>query len=236
MTDTPDHWIIIAIVAVIILSGFGFIRLIRACDAANDIDWGGRWINRLDGLNRLFCRHFHRLQYETLKIPDKGGVIMVSNHVSGLDPLLLIAASKRPLRFMIAKSEYDRFGLTWLFRAVGCIPVARDRRVEGAFRSAVRALEAGEVLAMFPHGRIQLDSEPPIKLKAGAVKLAQMAGCPIYPVRIEGVLGKGMVILAPFLPSRARLYSLPPITCDQDETEQCLAKVANSISSPVVRG
>ena len=100
---------------------------IRTCEAANGADWGSRWLNRLDGLNRILCRRVHRLKHEPLKLPVSGGVLVASNHVSGLDPLLLIAASPRPLRFLIAREQYQRWWLRWLFRAVGCIPVERTR-------------------------------------------------------------------------------------------------------------
>ena len=40
---------------------------LRKCEAANVADWGNRWINRLDGLNRLFCRHFHRLGRQSIE-------------------------------------------------------------------------------------------------------------------------------------------------------------------------
>jgi len=74
----------------------------------------------------------------------------VSNHVSGLDPLLLIAATRRPLRFVIAREEYERWGLRWLLHAVGCIPIARGRNPRSALSAARAALEAGEVVALFP--------------------------------------------------------------------------------------
>src|SRR5688500_11612253 len=102
-------------------------RLMRRLERANKADWGNKWLNRLDGLNRIFCRRFHRLRHGKLSLPEEGGALLASNHVSGLVPLLLIAASRRPLRFMIAREEYERWWLKWLLRAVGCIPVERSR-------------------------------------------------------------------------------------------------------------
>ncbi|MES9927954.1 MAG: 1-acyl-sn-glycerol-3-phosphate acyltransferase, partial [Candidatus Thiodiazotropha sp. 6PDIVS] len=68
----------------------------RRCNAANQADWGSIGLNRLDGLNRLFCRYYHRLQPQVLPLPEQGGAVVVSNHISGLDPLLMIASSNRP--------------------------------------------------------------------------------------------------------------------------------------------
>lgn len=197
-------------------------RLVRHSEA----DWGGRWLNCLDGLNRLFCRHYHRLKVDPLPLPETGPALVVANHISGLDPLLLIAASRRPLRFIIASEQYHRFGLRWLFKAVGCIPVDRKGRPERAFRAALRALEQGEVVALFPHGAIHLDSHPPRPLKPGFVRMAQLADCPVYPVRIEGVRGAGLVVASAFMRSRARLTGYPPVVCNGYPESDCIASVA----------
>ncbi|MCL5801755.1 MAG: 1-acyl-sn-glycerol-3-phosphate acyltransferase [Gammaproteobacteria bacterium] len=206
------------------LLGWLWLRFLRACEAANQADWGGRWLNRLDGLNRLFCRHFHRLHYTPVPLPPQGGALVASNHVSGLDPLLLIAAARRPLRFIIAQEEYQRFGLNWLYRAIGCIPVERDRQPELALRQALRALQKGEVVAIFPHGRIHLDSDPPRKLKGGVASLAQLTGSPVYPVRLEGIRGQGHVFKAVVQRSHARLTAYPALFCT--DYEACLTELA----------
>lgn len=179
---------------------------LRACRA----DWGSRWCNCLDGLVRIFCRRFHGLHGDAIALPEHGGALLVANHVSGLDPLLLVAATRRPLRFMIAVEEYERFGLNWLFRAIGCIPVDRSGRPEQSFRAAVRALKTGEVVALFPHGKIHLDSEPHHSIKPGVQKLALLANVPIYPARLTGIAGAGRVIGAVYRRSRAAVTAYTP--------------------------
>jgi 1-acyl-sn-glycerol-3-phosphate acyltransferase len=185
-------------------------RLYRLLRAANFTEWGGSWLNLLDGLNRLFCRYYHRLQPFDLPIPSEGPAVVIANHVSGLDPLLLIAASRRPLRFLIAREQYERLGLNRLFRAVGCIPVDRQGRPERALREALKSLRQGEVVALFPYGRIHLPSERGLKLKPGALFLARRSAAPLIPVRIEGVSGIGRVISAVFIRSRASLSAGVP--------------------------
>ncbi len=196
---------------------------------ASEADWGRAWRNVIDGLVRLFCRHFHRLEYRPIPLPEAGPALVASNHVSGLDPLLLITASKRPLRFLIAEEEYRRFGFTWLFRAAGCIPVDRSRRPDIALLQARRALERGEVIALFPHGRIHLDSDPPRRLKGGVVKLAQWHDCPICPVRLDGIRGEGRTVSAVVMRSRARLRSFPPVDCSMLSPDECLERVREVI-------
>ncbi len=223
--------LVVALVAAAILLAYLWRRLTRACDAAQVADWGRPWLNRLDGLNRMFCHRFHRLRHDTLPLPASGPVLVASNHVSGLDPLLLIAASPRPLRFLIAREEYDRWWLRWLFRAIGCIPVERTRNPRAALVVARAALERGEVVALFPHGRIHLDHHAPTPLKRGIALLAQMTGAPIYPVRVDGVRGQGLTVAAVFLPSRAQVRSFEPLHCHGRPTEHCLEKLWDMLAA-----
>jgi 1-acyl-sn-glycerol-3-phosphate acyltransferase len=210
-------------------------RLMRACEAANGADWGSRWLNRLDGLNRMLCYRWHRLQHDPLPLPESGGALVASNHISGLDPLLLIAASSRPLRFLIAREQYDRWWLRWLFRAVGCIPVERARDPRAALYQARRALEAGEVVALFPHGRIHLDHHDPTPLKRGIALLAQMTGVPVFPARVEGVRGQGLTIAAAFIPGHAQVRCFPPLHCDGNPVDTCLEKLWDILAAPAHR-
>ena len=198
---------------------------------AANADWGGPHVNWLDGWTRILCRSLHGLGKQQIDLPENGPAIVVANHISGLDPLLLIAASKRPLRFLIAREEYQRFGLQWLFRAAGCIPVDREGRPEKSLRQALKALQQGEVIAIFPHGKIHLDSDPPRKLKAGFARLAAWSDAAIYPVRIDGVTAAGKVLIAPLVPSRVRLTRHKPIYCQTEQLDICLEQVRLAIEA-----
>ncbi len=221
---------LLIIVSAAVALWLGWRRAVKKCDTASVADWGSRWLNRLDGLNRLFCRHFHRLRHDRLSLPARGPALLVSNHVSGLDPLVLIAASNRPLRFLIAREEYDRWWLKWLFRAIGCIPVERSRNPQASYAAARRALEAGEVVALFPHGRIHLDRHPPAPLKRGVALLARETDAPIVAVRLDGVRGEGRTVSAVFLRSRVRLRHHVPLHHAGDEAEALLEKIARLLA------
>lgn len=216
MTTDVILWSLIVVILVA-----AWLYLLRICDSAHGADWGNRWLNRIDGLIRIYARRYHRLKAQPLELPEQGPAIVVANHVSGLDPLLLIAASPRPLRFIIASEEYHRFGLTWLFRAGKCIPVDRQGRPERAFRAALTALQQGEVVALFPQGRIYRDSEAPHHLKPGATRLAQMTGAAIYPHRLEGIAGEGSVLTSLWKRSHACLTAYPPLVCEPAAGKQC---------------
>ena len=215
--------IIILIVFIILIA------LMKLGESANEVDWGHPWLNRIDGLNRILCYRFHRLQHNEVPLPATGGVLLACNHVSGLDPLLMIAACKRPLRFLIAREEYERFGLHWLLKGVGCIPVDRTGRPEQALREALRVLKQGEVVALFPHGHIHLDTDPPRRLKGGVIWLAQQSGAPIIPMRLNGVGGEGHTVLAVFMPSHATLQAYAALSCESEDPEDCLQQIASYI-------
>ena len=199
--------------------------------SANETDWGRPWLNVVDGLNRLFCRRFHRFDHDPVPLPGEGAVLLVANHVSGLDPLLMIAACRRPVRFMIAVEQYNRLGLRWFFKAIGCIPVDRDKRPERAFRAALRALADGEVVALFPQGAIHHGHMPPRRLKGGVARLAALSGAPVYPVKVSGIRGQGHTLLAVLWRSRARLDSFPPVDCAQLDAAACLDALSMLLQS-----
>jgi 1-acyl-sn-glycerol-3-phosphate acyltransferase len=205
---------------------------VRALDRAHVADWGGYGINLLDGLNRAFCRRFHRLVVEPIRLPAQGGALIVSNHTSGLDPLLIVAACSRPVRFLIAQEEYDRWWLRWFFRWIGCIPVDRSARGARAFYSARDELERGEVLCLFPQARIRKPGEPPLPLNRGFLVLAEAAAVPVVPVRISGIAGAGMTLSAVLRRSRARLESGMPESLPGRDAEAVLERIDGFLQPP----
>ncbi len=208
------------IIIAILIALFWWTR--RIILEANKTDWHVRWLNYLEGLNQLFCKYYHRLEYsKPIDLPKNGPAIVVSNHLSGIDGNLLIAASRRQLRFLIAREEYERFGLQWLFRAIGCIPVDRSHHAEIALRTALAALKAGEVIAIFPQSTFVLPGTSR-RLKRGSIWLAQQTNCPIYPVHLSGIKGAGHVVRGVLLRSKAKLVTYPPLNLDDENHLQYL--------------
>lgn len=171
----------------------------------NDVDWGHPVANVLDGWFRLYCKKFHRLGNQHFKAPKDQKLILVANHLSAIDPFILIAATDRPIRFMIAKEEYQKPVLNWMFKVAGCIPVDRGGRVDGAFRSAIRAVNAGELVALFPQGGIHSEETPRAKIKLGIIRLCKMSNSSILPVRIRGISAPGTMIACLYKRSRIEL-------------------------------
>lgn len=202
----------------------------RASGRAQRIDWGHPLVNRLDGFNRLFCRWVHGLRGDTLPLPERGGGIVVANHISGLDPLLMVASSSRPLRFLVAREQYERPWFRWLFRMMGCIPVERAARPQAALLAAREALLAGEVIALFPHGTIVSRRKGRPRVKRGAAWLARQVDVPIFPVYISGVTAAGLTALAILVPGRARLRARATIDPHGCEEAELTARIEEAIA------
>ncbi|MDH5369330.1 MAG: 1-acyl-sn-glycerol-3-phosphate acyltransferase [Gammaproteobacteria bacterium] len=210
--------ILICLLAAIVL--FIFIGLKN-----NVADWEHFIVNVVDGWIRIYCRYYHHFIYQPIPVSNNNPALLACNHLSGLDPFLIVAACRRPIRFMIAKEEYERFGLRWLFRLAGCIPVERSGRVETAFRAALTSLHNGEVVALFPEGGINRTGRPLRKLKAGIIKLAKKSNVPITALRVEGMRSQGHTVWPLFLPSQCRLYVLPELDCVNKTDEQGLIQL-----------
>ena len=138
---------------------------------------------------RLIVRGIVRLRIEghLTKVPREGPLIVVANHVSSADPVLIGAflgpAINRPLNWL-GKRELMEFGPAgWAFRRAGIHPVDRDAADLEAFRTAMRILEAGQVLAIFPEGTRSRDGalQP---VREGAGMLALRSGATVLPVAV----------------------------------------------------
>lgn len=215
---------LLLISSVLFLTSLAYVGL-----RANGADWGATRSNILDGLLRLFCRRYHRLQYQAIPLPDEGPAIIASNHISGLDPFLIFTSCNRPVHFMIADSQYYRFGMTWLFKLAGCIPVDMNGRSDAAIRAALTALQEGKVVALFPQGGIHREHEPRTRLKRGVHKLAELSGAPVFPVYISNVRGAGFVARSVILRGTACLESFAPIECAAMDHHHCLSELAKHL-------
>lgn len=140
--------------------------------------------------------HVCRLVITRRSVPSgrlpEGPVIVVANHTSVADGVLLALVGRRlgrSLRMMATGGVFRAAVLGPLLRVLGFIPVLRGTTsAAGALDAAADALAAGEAVALFPEGRITRDpARWPERSKTGAVRLALRTGAPIVPVAMVGV-------------------------------------------------
>ena len=138
----------------------------------------------------------------TEHLPTDGPVVVVANHVSFFDSILLMFSLPRPVAF-IGKAEYTDNPITnWLFCGAGMIPVRRGDPgdLPHVFEEVAEVLRRGEVIGVFPEGTRSRDGKLH-RGHVGAAHLALTAGAPIVPVGIVGtdrLLPTGSWIVRPF--------------------------------------
>src|SRR5438067_4925558 len=133
----------------LILAGIvAAVTLARAwCSGQRLIDYLGI------GLVYLYARLWHRWSSDRLApLAPKGPAILVSNHTCSADPSFLTAGCGRVLSFLIAREYYDIPFLRRLLDYMGCVPVVRAGCDVAAVRTALRRLEEGRVVCVFPEG------------------------------------------------------------------------------------
>lgn len=171
------------------------------------------------------------------RIPITGPVIFVANHTSALDPLVLQAASRRRLvRFMMAKEYYEMWPFRYLYKSLGVIPVNRTGNDTASIRAALRALKDGEVIGMFPEGKISLDGRLQ-ETRAGVALLALTSGATVVPAYIRGTfVHNGMVNdflrrarLTAFFGGPIRFDDFAGREKDSDVREQAAKRIIDAI-------
>ena len=125
-------------------------------------------------------------------IPSEGAAILVCNHVSFIDPVLLMAASPRPIRFIMDHEIFKLPLLGWFFRLAKAIPIAPqkvDAKIyEQAFARAREVLDDGDLLCIFPEGAVSRDGQLS-EFKGGVMRLLESNPVPVVPLALQNLWG-----------------------------------------------
>ena len=132
-----------------------------------------------------FAILFRYRGYHAGRVPAKGGFVLAGNHQSFLDPVLLGLGLRRQVGFVARSTLFANPLFGALIRALGAVPIERDRGDMGALRSVKDALASGTALVMFPEGTRTRDGSVG-RCKAGAAIAARAARAPIVFAAIDG--------------------------------------------------
>jgi 1-acyl-sn-glycerol-3-phosphate acyltransferase len=118
-------------------------------------------------------------------IPAAGGVLVVSNHQSHLDPILAGLGCDRRMNYVARDTLFGFTPFRWLINSLDAIPIDREGIGLGGIKESLRRLKAGEMLVIFPEGTRTKDGSVG-ELKPGFLALARRSKVPILPMAIDG--------------------------------------------------
>ncbi|MEE3508666.1 MULTISPECIES: MFS transporter [unclassified Pseudomonas] len=141
----------------------------------------------------LLGHSMYRVEHRNLElIPDEGAALLVCNHVSFVDALLIGGAVRRPIRFVMYYKIYNLPVLNFIFRTAGTIPIAgrnEDLAIyDQAFKKIAEYLKNGELVCIFPEGKLTADGEIN-EFKGGLSRILQDTPVPVIPLALQGLWG-----------------------------------------------
>jgi len=145
-------------------------------------------MNLLETGLRTTAKWHYRLTVRGVEnIPAKGGVLLLPNHVSYVDAIILSLALPRRIRFVSDEAFFNKPVLGWILRHFGGIPIS-PRHARQAIQATAEALTAGDVVCLFPEGQLTRNGELN-ELRGGFQLIARQADCQIVVVRMDGLWG-----------------------------------------------
>jgi len=141
----------------------------------------------------LLLHTIYRMKTQGLEhIPEKGPCVLVCNHVSFVDAVVIGALVTRPVRFVMDHRIYNAPLLSWVFRTVGAIPIAPAHEdaalLEQSYGAIATKLRNGEVVCIFPEGKLTQDGEINA-FKRGVLRVIQETPSPVVPMALRGLWG-----------------------------------------------
>ena len=177
-------------------------------------------------------------------LPNEGGAILVCNHVSFVDAIILGVCSPRPMVFLMDHRIFQSRVLGWFFRAVKAIPIAPQKEdpvaYEQAFVRARAVLDSGDLLCLFPEGAITRDGRMG-PFKPGLLKILETHPVPVVPAALHNLWGSyfsridGGAMRTPFRRgffNRVGLSVGPAIPADQVTLDGLQSEVQRLLDGP----
>ena len=185
----------------------------------------------------LLVHTVYRVQREGLEnIPDEGACVIVCNHVSYVDAVVIAACVRRPIRFVMDHRIFRVPVLSFIFRAMRTIPIASARDDPAlkarALAEVAAALAAGEIVGIFPEGRLTHTGELN-RFRAGVRQIVETTPVPVVPMALRGLWGSffsrsrrgraGRSTIGPF--KRIALVAAAPVPAEDATPDTLFARV-----------
>jgi 1-acyl-sn-glycerol-3-phosphate acyltransferase len=229
-----------AIVAIVVLSsGFSIPQLFLLTALLNVVVAAYIFTLVPEFLMRFIVWMLIHLMYRIDKkgleaIPDEGPAVLVCNHVSFVDALVIAGCCRRPVRFVMDHQIFSIPVLSFVFRTAKAIPIASYRHdpdtLKQAYDDISAALENGNLVCVFPEGRITRDGEMN-EFRPGVEKIVARNPVPVIPMALSGLWGSffsrrygdAMMAVPRRFWSRIGFYvgaSVPPADVEMDDLQQ----------------
>lgn len=171
----------------------------------------------------MLSHTMYRVTHKNLNhIPEEGAAVLVCNHVSYVDALLIAGASPRPIRFVMDAQIFRNPFLGWFFRLVKAIPIApefKDKKTyDQAFVAISEALRNDELVCIFPEGKLTKTGDMN-EFRTGIEKIIEQDAVPVVPMALTGLWG------SVFSHEGGPAFTTPP--------KRFWSKVTLSVSKPV---
>jgi 1-acyl-sn-glycerol-3-phosphate acyltransferase len=144
------------------------------------------WHDFLKFLARLAAVTGFQIRYRGCEfVPPAGGGLVLSNHQSNLDPIIVGLVPERRLNYVARQTLFRFAPLRWLLHSLDGIPIDREGTGLGGLKETLRRLKHGELVLLFPEGTRTSDGEVQ-PIKPGFCALARRSGVPLIPVAMDG--------------------------------------------------
>jgi 1-acyl-sn-glycerol-3-phosphate acyltransferase len=186
----------------------------------------------------LLVHSVYRVEKSGLEnIPEDGSAVLVCNHVSFVDAVVIMAACRRPIRFVMDHAIFKIPVLSFIFRTGGAIPIASRKSdpemMERAFAEVARTLRGGGLVGIFPEGRIT-DTGEILPFRPGIQRIVEETPVPVVPLALRGLWGSffsrkgGAAMTKPFRRApfaKIGLVAATPVPPDRATAEALQAEV-----------
>jgi 1-acyl-sn-glycerol-3-phosphate acyltransferase len=171
---------------------------------------------------------FNLKTYDRQNIPRTGGVLLVANHQSYLDPVLVAVHLYRPVSFLAKSELFTNPYFGWLIRMLHAFPVRQGEGDVGAVKETIRRLQEGYALNIYPEGsRTETGEIGP--MEKGVALVIRRAGVPVVPVAIDGSFAawpKGKKL---FRPHPIRVIYGKPMDMSAMKADQIIAELQQQL-------